>query len=175
VVALAVAALGLPFVPASYVERLLTLRSIEADPTGSAQARWTGTVAALEHVGANPILGAGLGMNILVLNESVGATWRVVHNTYLEYAVDLGVPGLVLFGLLLIRSWQSARLARALGSTETAQLAEGVEISLVGFAVAAVFQPVAYQFYFFYIAGLAVAARIVAAGEAAGRREQATA
>ena len=174
-VALAVAALGLPFVPASYVERLLTLRSIEADPTGSAQARWTGTVAALEHVGANPILGAGLGMNILVLNESVGATWRVVHNTYLEYAVDLGVPGLVLFGLLLLRSWQSARLARALGSTGTAQLAEGVEISLVGFAVAAVFQPVAYQFYFFYIAGLAVAARTVAAAEAAGRREQASA
>jgi hypothetical protein len=174
-VALAVAAMGLPFVPTSYVDRLLTLRAIEADPTGSAQARWTGTVAALEHVGANPILGAGLGMNILVLNESVGATWRVVHNTYLEYAVDLGVPGVLLFGLLLLRCWQSARLARRLGSSETAQLAEGVEISLMGFAVAAVFQPVAYQFYFFYIAGLAVATRIVAAAEAAAPHAQATA
>jgi O-antigen ligase len=164
--ALALVAAGLPFAPSGYLERLLTLRAIEADPTGSAQARWSGTLAALEHVAEHPIVGAGLGMNILVLNESVGATWRVVHNTYLEYAVDLGLPGVVLFSLLLLRSWQSARMARRLASPETAQLAEGIEISLMGFAVAAVFQPVAYQFYFFYIAGLAVAVQTVAGAAA---------
>lgn len=174
-VALALVGIGLPFVPAGYAERLLTLRAIDADPTGSAQARWGGTVAALEHVAEHPILGAGLGMNILVLNQTVGATWRVVHNTYLEYAVDLGLPGLVLFVLLLFRCWKSARAARRLASPEPAQLAEGIEISLMGFAVAALFQPVAYQFYFFYIAGLAVAARTVAEGEAGCRLVRAAA
>lgn len=165
--ALAVVLLGLPFMPAGYTDRLLTLSSVDADPTGSAQARWSGTVAAIEHAIEHPIMGAGLGMNILVLNESVGATWRSVHNTYLEYAVDLGLPGLVLFVLLLRGCWKSARAARGIAGSEVGQLAEGIEISLVGFAAAAFFHPVAYEFYFFFIAGLAVAARVVSAREAA--------
>jgi len=165
--ALAVAALALPFLPDGYTDRLLTLRALDADITGSAQARWEGTVAAMENVARNPVLGAGLGMDILALNETVGATWRAVHNTYLEYGVDLGVPGLLLFLILLWASWRSARATARLAGPPLAQLAEGIEISLVGFAVAAFFHPAAYQFYFYYIAGLAVAARTVASREAA--------
>jgi O-antigen ligase len=164
---LAVVALGLPFLPAGYTDRLLTLKAIDADTTGSAQARWGGTVAAIENMAANPILGSGLGMDILALNETVGPTWRAVHNTYLEYGVDLGLPGLLLFLLLLWACWKSARAARRMGGHELAQLAEGIEISLVGFAVAALFHPAAYHFYFYYIAGLAVAARTVGSREAA--------
>ena len=122
-------------------------------------------VASVEHAVDHPFLGAGLGMNILVLNESVGATWRVVHNTYLEYAVDLGLPGAALFIALLWRCLKSARAARARSTGEVSQLAEGVEISLVGFAVAAFFCPVAYAFYFFYIAGLAVGVKQVSERE----------
>ncbi len=165
--ALAVVLLGLPFMPAGYADRLLTLSAIDADPTGSAQARWGGIVAAAEHAIEHPIMGAGLGMNILVLNESVGATWRSVHNTYLEYAVDLGLPGLALFVLLLRACWKSARATRVSAGPEVGQLAEGIEISLVGFAAAAFFHPSAYEFYFFYIAGLAVAVRAVSAREVA--------
>ena len=40
---------------------------------------------------------------------------------------------------------------------EIALLAQATEISLIGFAVAALFYPVAYNFYFYYIAGFAVA------------------
>jgi putative inorganic carbon (hco3(-)) transporter len=159
--------LALPFMPSGYLDRLLTLSAIDADPTGSAQARWEGTRAALEHAVEHPILGAGLGMNILVLNESVGATWRAVHNTYLEYAVDLGLPGLTLFVLLLYGCWKNARATRRQAGPELGQLAEGIEISLVGFAVAAFFHPAAYEFYFFYIAGLAAAATVVGARTAA--------
>jgi O-antigen ligase len=164
--ALTVVLLGLPFMPSGYVDRLLTLSAVDADPTGSAQARWSGTVAAIEHAVEHPILGAGLGMNILVLNESVGATWKAVHNTYLEYAVDLGLPGLALFVLLLGSCWRSARATRRVAGGELGSLAEGIEISLVGFAVAAIFHPAAYEFYFYYIAGLAVAAKTVSAREA---------
>jgi O-antigen ligase len=159
--------LALPFLPAGYADRLLTLSAIDADPTGSARARWDGTVASLEHAVENPILGAGLGMNILVLNESVGANWRSVHNAYLEHAVDLGLPGLALFVLLLWSCWKSVRATRRVAGAELGQLAEGIEISLAGFAVAALFHPAAYEFYFYYIAGLAVATRTVAAREGA--------
>jgi hypothetical protein len=41
--------------------------------------------------------------------------------------------------------------------TGLAHLAGGVRIALVSFGVAAFFHPIAYQFYFFSIAGLAVA------------------
>jgi len=157
--------LAVPFIPAGYADRLLTMGAVDADPTGSAQARWNGTVAAVEHAVEHPLLGAGLGMNILVLNESVGATWRSVHNTYLEYAVDLGLPGLVLFTLLLRSCWKSVTTARRTGTPETAQLAEGIEISLLAFSVAALFHPAAYQFYFYFVAGLAVAARVVSERE----------
>jgi hypothetical protein len=41
-------------------------------------------------------------------------------------------------------------------------LAQGLGVSLLGFIVAAFFYPDAYQFYFYYIAGLAVAAAYIA-------------
>ncbi len=159
--ALGCALLALPFIPAGYADRLLTMGAVDNDPTGSAQARWNGTVAAVEHAVEHPLLGAGLGMNILVLNESVGVTWRSVHNTYLEYAVDLGLPGLILFVLLLRSCWRGVRSARQTARPEVAQLAEGIEISLLAFSLAALFHPAAYHFYFYFVGGLAVAAKVV--------------
>jgi len=44
-------------------------------------------------------------------------------------------------------------------------IASGVRIALVAFVVAAFFYPVAYQFYFFCIAGLAVALKRVCRSE----------
>jgi O-antigen ligase len=159
------AAVAVAFLPSGYLERILTLRAMEADSTGSARERYSGNVAALDHVAEHPLLGAGLGMNILVLNETVGARWRAVHNTYLEYAVDLGLPGLALFLLLLVGCLRSARAARRAGAPALRALAEGIEISLVGFALAAVFHPAAYRFYFYYLGALALAARSVALRE----------
>ena len=118
---------------------------------------------ATQVVAANPIVGVGLGQDILALNEARGrATWRSVHNAYLEYAVDLGVPGMILFVWLLIASFRSARAVERYTSSQPALreltiFASGVQIALVAFAVAAFFHPIAYQFYFFCVAGLAVA------------------
>jgi hypothetical protein len=36
-------------------------------------------------------------------------------------------------------------------------LSEAIRVSLLAFAVAAMFYPVAYEFFFYYIAGLAIA------------------
>ena len=55
-------------------------------------------------------------------------------------------------------------------------LATGIRISLLAFGVAAFFHPIAYQFYFFTIAGLAVALRGICRGAlapaAADRRDR---
>jgi hypothetical protein len=163
--ALVVALISVPLFPSGYVDRLSTITDIDADPTGSSQARWNDTVAAVRFILENPIIGAGVGMNILALNEERGALWKAVHNAYLEYATELGIPGFVLFLMLLGGCMRSAIMVqrnsvRKPAFREFFYLAEGIQISLTGFAVAALFHPIAYQFYFYYIGGLAIAAKI---------------
>ncbi len=160
---LAVALVGLVFVPSGYMERLATITDIDSDVTGSAQARVGDTRAALEFVRSHPVIGAGIGMNALAVNEIRGATWTLVHNAYLEYAVELGLPGLILFLLLLVTCLRTVRRVRWQGQAlpgldELSWLSEGICIAIVAFAVAAFFHPVAYHFYFYCLAGLAVAA-----------------
>ena len=162
-----------PFLPEGYLDRLSTITDIDSDPTGSAQERWGDTLAALRFVSENPIVGAGVGMNILAMNEARGAHWKEVHNVYLEYAVDLGLPGLILFLAILAGCFRSAALVRRRTADSPAirdlfLLAEGIQVSLAVFAVAAVFHPVAYHFYFYYMAGLALAARATWEGEMHG-------
>ena len=111
-------------------------------------------------------------MNGLALNELRGQTWRMVHNAYLEYAVDLGLPGLILFLLLLggcLRAaWQARRLAdQGAFPAEFAAFSDGIRACLIAFSVAAMFHPVSYHFYFYYPAALAVAARDIARRAAA--------
>jgi O-antigen ligase len=151
-----------PMLPPGYLDRLNTITDIEKDRTGSAQGRWEDFGAAVDVVIKNPITGVGLGQDILALNEERGATWRSVHNVYLQYAVDLGLPGAALFIWLLVASFRGAtrvrlRAAREPHLRDLVVLAGGVQIALVAFAVESFFHPVAYQFYFFCIGGLAVA------------------
>jgi probable O-glycosylation ligase (exosortase A-associated) len=151
-----------PLLPAGYIARLGTIANIEADATGSAQGRWQDTKVAVGLVAKNPIIGVGIGQDMLAMNEERGATWRQVHNAYLQYGVDLGIPGLLLFVWLHALCFLTARAVEKRAADNPAHrdlglLAVGVQVSLVAFAVAAMFHPIAYQFYFFTIAGLAVA------------------
>jgi O-antigen ligase len=160
---LALAASSL-LVPQGYVERLSTITNIESDPTGSAQSRWSDLTVAADLVVRNPVTGVGLGQNVLALNQERGATWREVHNVYLQYAVDLGVPGLALFLWLFVALFRSAGRIRRHARSDMAFrdigiAAAGVQVAFVAFAIAAMFHPVAYQFYFFFIAGLALAVK----------------
>ncbi|MBI4638177.1 MAG: O-antigen ligase family protein [Candidatus Rokubacteria bacterium] len=166
VVAMILTLAAIPFLPSGYLDRLGTVASIDSDPTGSAQARWTDTVAAATFVLAHPIVGAGVGMNVLALNAERGPSWKAVHNVYLELAVELGLPGLSLFLLLLLGAIRRVGLVRRRaagdpGARDLFHLAEGLQVSLVAFAVAALFHPVAYHFYFYELAGLAVAMQAV--------------
>lgn len=153
---------AVPFVPSSYLERLDTITHIQQDPTHSAQNRWRDMVAATGYVIRHPVVGAGVGMNALAMNEARGTTWKEIHNVYLQYAVELGLPGLLLF-LALMRtcgrniSRTLHRCAGMQGENYLYYITEGTGVSLAAFAVSAFFHPVAYEFYFYYIAGLALA------------------
>ena len=153
-----------PLLPQGYMDRISTITNIEADKTGSAQGRWRDIQAAVEVVSKNPVIGVGIGQDILAMNAQRGDDWTQVHNAYLQYAVDLGIPGLVLFAWLHLLCYRTARAVEKRAARDPARrqltlLAAGVQTSLVAFFVAAMFHPIAYQFYFFSIGGLAVALR----------------
>ena len=156
------ALVGAAMMPQKYVSRLSTITNIEADTTGSAQGRWEDFILSIDYVKQHPIIGAGLGQDLLALNETRGhETWRSVHNAYLQAAVDLGLPGMMLFLALLFASFLNARRVRRYadrtGWNDLAVLSQSISMSLVAFSIAAFFHPIAYQFYFFCLAGLAVA------------------
>ena len=161
--------------PAGYTDRLSTITNIESDRTGSAQGRWQDFIVAAEVVIMNPVIGVGIGNDMIALNQQRGEdTWRSVHNAYLQYAVDLGLPGLFLFAWLHVLCFKTARAVERRAAKEPAlqhlaYLAAGIQISLAAFFVAAMFHPIAYQFYFFTIAGLAVALKNSCRAEAAVR------
>jgi len=160
--ALAAAVVCLPLLPAGYADRLSSIVRSDEDRSGSAQARQADTWAAMRVVAEHPVVGAGIGNDILALNRERGVQWTAVHNVYLQHAVDLGLPGLALFVLLLRACLRSARrveraaVARP-ATRELGALAAGIHVSLIAFAVAAAFHPVSYHFYFYYIAGMSVA------------------
>jgi O-antigen ligase len=155
----------LPLLPGAYISRLSTITNIEADSTGSSRQRYTQQLMAVRYVLANPIIGAGVGMDGLAMKEQYGSSQNI-HNVYLQYATNLGLPGLVLFLLLFRGTVRSAgsvqrRSAEIPELRELFYLATGVRTSLLAFAIAAFFSPVAYHFSFYYIAGLAVAVKAV--------------
>jgi hypothetical protein len=163
---LVLALLSLPLLPSSYFDRMSTIIHTERDATGSAGERWTDMMIAIRYALSSPVIGAGIGMNVLAMNEARGGEWRPVHNVFLELTMDLGMPGLLLFvGLLWTSIQNSAEVHRRAEETvemkELAYIAEGIHISLLAFTLAAMFHPVSYHPYFYYLAALAFAAQAV--------------
>jgi probable O-glycosylation ligase (exosortase A-associated) len=158
------ALLCVPLLPQGYLARMNTITNIDADETGSAQDRWESMRAGTAYIVEHPLVGGGIGMNILVLNELVSATWHEVHNVYLQYGVDLGLPGLFLFLTIMSASFRSTAFVcrRTDGVPRFGtlfHLSEGLQGSLCAFVVGGFFSPVAYNFYFYYLAGLATGLR----------------
>jgi O-antigen ligase len=157
--------------PTNYVDRISTIAAPEHDPTGSAQARWSDMHYAMTSVFENPLVGSGIGNNALALNLVRGEHWLEVHNVYLVYAVELGVPGALLFIMLMVFALRTAAGAETAarqksGPCSLSRVADATFISLLAFALSAMFYPAAYHFYFYMFAGLAIAARSIASERA---------
>ena len=162
-----------PFVvialPAGYGNRVYSIFDMSADASGSSAVRWNSMVLAWNAILTNPVLGVGLKQHGLAFVEATGgwSSWNGVHNVYLEIAADLGIPALLLYlganwYLLMslrrsLRQITNFRGKRSREARELIALGSGIQIALIAFLVAAFFHPVAYNFYFFYIAGFAVA------------------
>jgi O-antigen ligase len=105
---------------------------------------------ALEGIERYPVLGIG------VRNFDVySGMWREVHNSYLQIAVEGGIPCLILYLLFFARGFRNLRelLRRRDLDAQTKLFVGGLHSSMIGFVIGALFAPEAYQFFpYFFVA-----------------------
>lgn len=99
---------------------------------------------AIEGIEHYPIFGLGI-KNF----EVYSGDWHEVHMTYLQIAVEGGIPALILYLLFFARAFRNLRLLlrRRDLDIHTTLFVGGLHSSMVGFAVGALFAPEAYQFF----------------------------
>jgi O-antigen ligase len=139
------------------------------DPQGR-KAVWTRGAGYVAH---NPVFGLGVGAypiaegtisEISQQRASVGRgfKWSVAHNSFLETAAELGIPGLIVFLGFFVASIAALRKVRPGGiyepgitERETA-LSQMLIGSLFGFAVSGIFVSAEYFSYLYFLLGLVV-------------------
>lgn len=145
----------LAILPGGYSDRILSIVRSDMDETGSRgqriQLMEVGVASMIEHP-----LGIGIGMNNLAVADS-GIGWNVIHNAYLQVGAELGVLGFFLYLLLIWKCYQGLSAIEQSPVRSIADLAFAIRLSLIAYALGGFFGPVAYNFYFFYPGGMAVA------------------
>jgi hypothetical protein len=94
-----------------------------------------------------PILGVGT-ENFVVYSER----WKQVHSTYLQIAVEGGIPAFILFVLFLRRGFRNLREVSQVANLDrdTKPFVGALHASLIGFVVGAFFAPEAYQYFTYF-------------------------
>ncbi|MBY0490098.1 MAG: O-antigen ligase family protein [Gemmatimonadaceae bacterium] len=150
--------------PASYFERLATLKSVSEDYN---QTSYYGRVEVwrrgLGYVRAHPIVGVGAGAFEVaegVTLEQAGkkGKWSNAHNAYLQAFAELGLPGGLLFLSLVVASIASSfRLVNLSIPTERKPFQRPELLgAVVGLAVSSFFLSFAYFAAWFGLWGLCV-------------------
>jgi O-antigen ligase len=122
-------------------------------------AAWQAGLAMFQ---SQPITGVGPG-NFRPLfssfNSTSGTPSQVAHNTYIEVAAELGLPGVLLFIAMLmsvLRHLSSVRRSAASRlDPSLLHIARGLELGLVAFITAAFFVSAQYQKLFWLLISLA--------------------
>jgi O-antigen ligase len=117
---------------------------------GSFEARRYLMEQALRGIKQYPILGIGINNFITYSGD-----WHEVHMSYLQIAVEGGIPALILYLLFFSRGFSNLRTLRQVRNPnpETTLFVGALHSSLVGFVVGALFAPEGYQFFPYFTVG----------------------
>ena len=112
----------------------------------SYEQRMYGMGRALEGIANYPVFGLG----VLLFGPYGG--WHEVHMTYLQIAVEGGIPAFIVFMMFFRSGFKNLRLMRKAKDLDehTVLFVGALHASLIGFAVGASFAPEAYQFFPFF-------------------------
>jgi len=105
---------------------------------------------AIDEIKSHPILGLGVGDF-----QVVSGDWHDVHMTYLQVAVEGGIPALILYLLFFFSGFRNVNklLRRRDLDSPTRLFVGGLHGSMIGFVVGASFAPEAYQFFPYFAVG----------------------
>jgi O-antigen ligase len=177
IVAVLVAA---PFVPDSYWARMASIVDEESDKqfTGSREQRRTVMQAGIEAFLEHPLTGVGVAQFKNYNPPERKERWIETHNVLIQVASETGIFGLATFSFLILAAVTAAittrrrvRLALALRrgaardeerDDDARALGEhmlGMIAGLIGWFVCAMFLSLAYNWTFYYLLALIVAAR----------------
>jgi O-antigen ligase len=139
------------------LERLTNPSHSDVESTDKRHALWQAGIAMAM---ANPVFGVGVGnfkrnVPYFVRNYDKALS-NIAHNTYVSYAAELGLPGLIAFLAILIGSLRSLERIRTASlhpssSPELRAAASGVQVGLVSYIVAAFFVSAEYQKFFWLV------------------------
>jgi O-antigen ligase len=101
--------LSVPFLPASYWERLQSITDASKDDTGSREARETLFRESWRAFVENPLTGVGAGQFINWDPDGRTVPWRESHDVFLQVASEMGIAGLAVFMFLVARWGLSVR------------------------------------------------------------------
>lgn len=155
--------------PGSYGDRLLSISSENMDKTGSSWERKELLKRAFEVAVHHPIVGVGMNnFHIFSIKE------KVAHNSYLEIWAELGLIGLIAYLVLMfspmrslsrIESESDKERARApSGKTvprEVKLLSIGIQATFAAYLICSFFGSVQYLWHVYFLAGYAVALRVI--------------
>jgi len=141
------------------IERYLTLTDVGSDYNVTDEfGRFAIWGRAFDLLLANPLTGVGAecsGMAIGYAREALGivAKWQEVHNTYIQVAVETGVPGFLVFFLLIIQSLRSFSRFKKIKATskdmvEFKTISGLLLVAFIGQLVTAFFITQAYSLFF---------------------------
>jgi O-antigen ligase len=152
---------------------------------GSQRERVQLIFKALNLTAEHPLFGVGMGdfssASAHQWNTGSGRDWIQTHNTYFQFSSELGLPGLVLYIILLSVTFKTLRLARDQipeGGPGTKPymlrlICDATRVSLIGYLLTSAFANVGYQPYYFMVAGIGQAFANVALKVTANEAEKA--
>ncbi|MBI3651735.1 MAG: O-antigen ligase family protein [Acidobacteria bacterium] len=165
--------------PAAYWARITTIFSLEKDYNFTDQrGRQKVWENGLKMIAAHPLNGVGINCFMIAHADFSGTNINISpHNSFLQIAAELGLPGLLLFVLIIGSSLIAARRVRRLTlknqlAEEYWWLASALEVSFLGFIVSASFLTHAYSPIFCFLTG--IAASLVARYQAATNQTSAS-
>ena len=175
----ALGVMALPFLPASYYERMATLGSVQSDQSASTRMQvWEWTIDyAAEHPlggGFDAYRGNSFTYRMPVTREEGGAlvteiqdvtdAGRAYHSSWFEMLGEQGWPGLILWASLhLLGLVHMESIRRKWRNRESpaeqwqGPLASALQFSNIIYLVGATFQGIAYQPVFLMLIGLQIA------------------
>lgn len=140
-------------VDASSLGRFSTIADVEEDynmhSQGGRIAIWT---RGIDMILQNPIFGVGIKVYRVADGAShEGGKWSEAHNSFIQAAAEVGIPGFLVFLLMLFSAF---KLAKPVSPEDW--LGRGIRLSLVGFVVGGFFLSWAFHFVLYFILGIAM-------------------